>query len=148
MSKRSLWAVSTLATVAAFAAALLAISSCGGGKSGGGVSTPSEPPPVAGSKTVMIQITDDMYNPKDVVINAGDTVEWVSATSTTTHTVTADNGSFDSGMIFTGPGKTFSQTFPNSGVTINYHCRTHQACCGMQGAIKVGITAPPPLPGY
>jgi plastocyanin len=147
MSKRSLWAVSTLATVAAFAVALLVISSCGGGKSGGGASTPSEPP-VSGAKTVMIQIMDDVFTPKDVVINAGDTVEWVSATSTTTHTVTADNGSFDSGMIFSGPGKTFSQTFPTSGVTINYHCKTHQACCGMQGAIKVGITAPPPLPGY
>jgi plastocyanin len=147
MSKRS-WAVATFATLAASVVSLLVISSCGGGgKSGSSATMPTEPP-VAGSKTVMIQIVDDSFNPKDVVINAGDTVEWVSATSTTTHTVTADNGSFDSGMIFTGPGKTFSQTFPTSGVTINYHCKTHQACCGMQGAVKVGNTAPPPLPGY
>jgi plastocyanin len=95
-----------------------------------------------------VQIMDDSFSPKDVTINAGDTVMWVLAGSLTTHTVTADDGSFDSGAVFSHTGASFSQTFPTANVTINYHCKVHQQCCGMQGAVRVGSAAPAPAPGY
>jgi plastocyanin len=39
-----------------------------------------------------------------------------------THTVTADDGSFDSGNL--SPDKTFSHTFDQAG-TFKYHCSLH-----------------------
>jgi plastocyanin len=123
---------------AAAVAGLLLLSSCGGG--GGGGSMPSEP----GGATVTIQVVDFAFNPKDVRINPGDTVQWVLASSTYTHTVTANDGSFDSGMAFPRSGATFSHTFNNGG-TFAYHCATHWHTNMMQGAIIVGDgPAPPP----
>jgi plastocyanin len=131
-------------SLAVLAAGLL-IYACGG--SGHSGSAPTEPGSPT-TKSVTVQIMDDSFNPKDVVVNPGDTVTWVLAGSLTTHTVTADNGSFDSGSIFTSKGASYSQTFNTAGVTINYHCKVHQACCGMQGSVRVGSTAPSPAPGY
>jgi plastocyanin len=135
---RSRWGL-----VAAVAGLLL--NACGGSHGG---STPAEPAPPSTTKMVVIQVMDDSFNPKDVTINPGDTVQWVLTGATLTHTVTADNGSFDSGSIFTHQGATYQQTFNTAGVTVNYHCKVHQVCCGMQGAIKVGANAPAPAPGY
>src|SRR5258708_36024771 len=116
----------------AVAAGLLLLSSCGGG---GGSSMPSEPGSMA--KTVTVQIVDFVFNPKDVNLNPGDTVQWVLASTTYTHTVTSENSTFNSGMIFNKPGATFSQTFNTSGVTVQYHCNTHWHTNGMQGSILV-----------
>jgi len=124
----------------AAAAGLLALSACGGYKS------PTSPSPMV--KTVTVQIVDFAFNPKDVTINAGDTVQWVLASTTTTHTVTAENGQFNSGMMFNKPGVTFSQTFTTPGVTVQYHCMTHWHTNGMQGSVQVGDNAPKPGPGY
>jgi plastocyanin len=123
----------------AAAAGLLLLSSCGGG----GGSSPTENMP----KAVQVQIVDFGFNPKDVQINQGDTVQWVLASSTYTHTATAEDGTFDSGMVFTKTGATFQQTFGKPNVTINYHCNTHWHTNGMVGSITVGA-GPPPKPGY
>lgn len=132
---------------AAGAAGLALLASCGGGGGGGGGSTmPTEPTPSA--KTVTVQITDFAFSPKDVQINVGDTVQWVLGSSTYTHTVTADTGGFDSGMVFTRTGATFSRTFNVDSVTVAYHCQTHWHTNGMQGTVQVGQHAPPPPPGY
>jgi plastocyanin len=125
----------------AVAAGLLSLSACGGGGS-----SPTSPSPMA--KTVTVQIVDFAFNPKDVTVNPGDTVQWVLNSTTYTHTVTAENGSFNSGMMFTKPGVTFSQTFNTPGLTFQYHCMTHWHTNGMQGSIQVGDTAPKPGPGY
>ena len=125
----------------AAAAGLLSLLACGGGHS-----SPSEPGSTA--KTVTVQIVDFAFNPKDVTINPGDTVQWVLASTTYTHTVTSENGTFDSGMMFNKAGATFSQTFNTSGVTVQYHCNTHWHTNGMQGAVSVGDSAPKPGPGY
>jgi plastocyanin len=125
----------------AAAAGLLSVAACGGGHS-----SPSEPGPAP--KAVTVQIVDFAFNPKDVTINPGDTVQWVQATSDAAHTVTSENGTFDSGFIFTKVGTTFSQTFNTPGVTIQYHCKTHWHTNGMQGSISVGMDAPKPGPGY
>jgi plastocyanin len=100
------------------------------------------------AKTVTVQIVDFAFNPKDVTINPGDTVQWVQASSDAAHTVTAENGAFDSGFIFTKVGTSFSQTFNTPGITIQYHCRTHWHSNGKQGSISVGMDAPKPGPGY
>ena len=123
-------------------AALLA--SCGGG---GGSSTPTSPG-TPGSQVIVVQIKDDQFSPKDVTINPGDTVRWVMAGTHQGHTVTATDGSFDSGMVFNQSGASFQRTFSVAGQTVEYQCKTHYNCCGMAGAIKVGSNAPDPHPGY
>jgi plastocyanin len=127
---------------AAAAVGLALLSSCGGG--GGGGSMPTEP----SAKTVMVTIADFAYNPKTVMINPGDSVQWVLSGTDYMHSVTAEDGSFNSGFTFTHTGATFTQTFNTAGVTVNYHCMTHWVSKGMQGAVQVGDNAPPPKPGY
>jgi plastocyanin len=127
----------------ASAAGLVLLLSCGGG----GGSSPSEPGTPA-PKMVTVQIVDVAFNPKDVQINPGDTVQWVLASTTYTHTVTSEDGSFDSGMAFKSGGATFMHTFTKQNVTVQYHCNTHWHTNGMQGSVEVGSAAPPPPPGY
>src|SRR3954469_16508079 len=67
-------------------------------------------PPAAGralgpSETVLIG--ESFFDPASVTINQGDSVTWTVGAGR--HTVTADNGAFDSGPI--GEGQTFSCTF-------------------------------------
>lgn len=126
------------------AAALLA--ACGGG---GGSKSPTAPPTVAAPQTVTVSVEDDQFVPKEVQINPGDTVKWVlMGSSTVGHTVTANDGSFDSGKVFTASGASFQHTFTTTGVTILYHCQTHYVCCMMQGSVRVGDNAPVPTAGY
>ena len=126
----------------AAAAGLLLLLSCGGGGS-----SPSEPGMPA-PKFVTVQIVDFAFNPKTVQVNPGDTVQWVLASTTYTHTVTSEDGSFDSGMAFKSAGATFTHTFTAPNTTTNYHCQTHWHTNGMQGSVQVGNNAPPPPPGY
>jgi plastocyanin len=135
----------TFPALAAVLATVLLALACGGG--GGGGSSPTSP--TSGPKTVVVTVSDDMYTPKSVTISPGDTVQWVLAPgSLTTHTATDVGGAFDSGFIFTSAGVTFSQKFSTNGVTYNYSCKTHGACCGMKGSILVGESAPKPNTGY
>jgi plastocyanin len=128
--------------LSALAVGLMAAACGGGGRS------PSEPSAMPGAKTVMVTITDFQFTPKDVQINAGDTVVWTQGSTDPMHTVTASDGSFDSGAIFKTQGTTYQRTFSTAGVTVNYFCRAHYATYGMAGSIKVGSNAPPPNPGY
>jgi uncharacterized membrane protein len=61
------------------------------------------------------------FDPAQVTVNTGDTVEWKNQ-DIFSHTVTADDGSFDSGLI--DPGKSWKMTV-KAGKTIAYHCRPH-----------------------
>ena len=54
-------------------------------------------------------------------VSKGTVVTWTN-NDATTHTVTADDGSFNSGNIV--PGGKFSHTFSTAG-TIAYHCSIH-----------------------
>lgn len=104
----------------------------------------------AGNQTIVI--VDSAYRPPDVTVTVGD-VFWYQS-GQLTHTVTADDGSFDSGEL--APGKTFSHFFDRTGV-FTYHCTIH----GMTGKLTVVaagttpsptptptpvVTAPPPSP--
>src|SRR5215212_1690693 len=77
-----------------------------------------------------VQVVDFAFEPGMLTVPAGATVTWTNAGSRT-HTVTADDGSFDSGRL--DPGEQFSQTFDQPG-TFTYHCGFHPE---MQGAIVV-----------
>jgi plastocyanin len=56
----------------------------------------------------------------------GDSVKWTNEDSIT-HTVTADDGAFDSGNL--AAGKAFSFTFDQAG-TFAYHGKIHQRMTG------------------
>jgi plastocyanin len=75
--------------------------------------------------------TDDWgYDPASLSIATGDTVVWTN-TGSTDHTVTAEDGSFDSGSI--PPGGTWEYTFSETG-DFQYHCTPHPF---MMGTISV-----------
>jgi plastocyanin len=114
----------------------------------GSMSAPASPSPTPGVTTVNVQ--DNSFEPKSIVVNPGDTVEWVLRGTAPDHTVTAESGAFDSGFALTRPGATYRHTFTarDEGQTFNIYCRTHRACCMMQGSVRVGQSAPPPPPGY
>ncbi len=73
------------------------------------------------AKTHKIEITA-MNFPDNTEIAKGDTVEWTNKMGTV-HTVTADNGEFDSGNL--NINDSFSHTFEAAGA-VAYHCEIHK----------------------
>ncbi len=61
------------------------------------------------------------FEPAQLTLHEGDTVEWRNE-DIFAHTATADDGSFDSGLI--QPGSSWSMTF-RGGKSAPYHCRPH-----------------------
>jgi plastocyanin/uncharacterized membrane protein len=61
------------------------------------------------------------FQPPELAVRAGETVEWKNE-DIVSHTVTADDGSFDSGLI--PPGGTWKMTVKSAG-SLEYHCRPH-----------------------
>lgn len=94
----------------------------------------AQPMPSPSAPSVLIR--DGAFEPNRVNIRAGDTVRWTND-GTKVHTVTADDGSFDSGNL--EPGKTFSHKFEKEG-TFNYHCTPHKD--QMKASVVVGPAAP------
>jgi plastocyanin len=71
------------------------------------------------------------FNPADIQTRVGDDVVWSFDDGDVAHTVTADDGAFDSGRR--GGGE-FHHAFDRPG-TYGYHCQIHP---GMKGAVTVG----------
>jgi quinohemoprotein ethanol dehydrogenase len=82
-------------------------------------------------------VVDFGFSPGLDLVPPGTTITWTN-TGQVGHTVTSDNGVFDSGDL--GPGQTFSYTFDTPG-TFWYFCRPHPF---MRGRIIVATTAPSP----
>ncbi|HEX6713767.1 MAG TPA: hypothetical protein VF066_10290 [Thermoleophilaceae bacterium] len=82
----------------------------------------------AATQSVSIQFQD--FGPSRLDVLPGERVEWDNV-SERTHTVTADDGSFDSGDV--DPGVHFGVDFASAG-TFPYHCTKH---AGMVGEIDV-----------
>ena len=55
-------------------------------------------------------------------MKVGDTVTWTNQDDAMMHSVTADDGSFDSGLL--AQGETFSHTFTDPG-EFEYFCTPH-----------------------
>jgi plastocyanin len=75
------------------------------------------------------------FAPRTLTVPAGTTVTWTNA-DPFQHSVTADDGSFDSGLV--DPRGTFTWTFTDPG-TYAYHCMPHggPGGAGMSGIIVV-----------
>jgi plastocyanin len=73
-----------------------------------------------------IDISGFAFNPATITIPAGSTVTWTNSDSAT-HTITADDGTWDSGAV--ANGKTYSRTFDTAG-TYKYHCAVHPSMTG------------------
>jgi plastocyanin len=84
-------------------------------------------PPPAGNS---VNIQNMAFAAASLTIKAGTTVTWTNKDAMT-HTVTADDASFDSGNL--ANGGVFSKNFPTAG-TFTYHCAIHP---GMKGTITV-----------
>lgn len=78
-----------------------------------------------------VSIQDFFFAPAQMTVQPGTTVTWVN-NGPAPHTVTADDGSFDSETL--QPGQSFSFTFANAG-TFSYHCEIHPS---MTGSVTVG----------
>jgi plastocyanin len=91
---------------------------CGGG--GGGSSTPTGS--TAGRSPDAVTIQNFAFAPPNLTIATETTVTWSNADQST-HTVTADDKSFDAGNL--APGNSFSFRFQRAG-TYAYHCNIHQ----------------------
>jgi plastocyanin len=70
------------------------------------------------------------FQPKALEVPVGSTVTWTNGDGAQ-HSVTARDGSFDSGLF--AEGGTFSQTFDKAG-TVAYFCTRHGS---MIGEVKV-----------
>ena len=81
-------------------------------------------------KDVNIDVADNKFNPNPATVAQGATVTW-KLVGAAAHTVTADDQSFNSGLL--KPGETFQQTFNTLG-SFTYACLVHP---GMTGTIEV-----------
>ena len=99
----------------------------------------------AGAAAVGVTIEDIQFAPPSVTITAGDTVTWSDA-GFASHSVTADDGSFDSSpgcpTACLTNGQTFSRQFDAPG-TFAYHCKIHggNGGVGMSGVVIVQAQA-------
>lgn len=120
MSRRAAWAVPAFAVVAVLMLA------------------------APGRGATEVTIKDNSFDPATITVPTGETVTW-RHTGSNTHSVTADNGSFDSspncssnntGQCMTN-GNTFSTVF-NSAGTFRYYCKVHGGPgTGMFGTVTV-----------
>ncbi len=103
--------------------------------------------PKAEAQPITVEMRNIAFNPRTITITPGTTVVWVNQ-DPVAHTVTADDGSFDSGLI--QPGGSYQRTFQQPG-TYPYYCRPHggPGGQGMSGVIVVqapGQPVPTPAP--
>src|SRR5215207_853394 len=79
-----------------------------------------------------VDIGDNFFDPPDVAVEPGSTITWTN-NGDEPHTVTADDGSFDSGRL--NPGDSYTVAFGGQG-TVTYHCEIHPD--EMRGSVTVG----------
>ncbi len=120
-----------LAVVLGLGVALSACGDDGGGDAssatGGSDTAPADQAACDGD----VCLSGIAFAPDALTVAVGDTVTWASIDSPD-HTVTADDGTFDSGTI--SNGGIFEQTFDEAGA-FGYHCEIHPT---MTGTITVG----------
>jgi len=100
-------------------------------------------PPGGGPTTGDVRAIDFAFSPASINVVAGTTVTWVND-GAALHTITATDGTWDSGLV--NAGGRFSRRFGTPG-TYPYLCGLHPA---MTGVVRVsgadGATPPPPPP--
>jgi len=91
----------------------------------------------------VVNVVDTGFEPADIVVHRGDTVRWEFG-GVLPHTVTADDGSFDSGIQ--QPGGTFTFTFDTLG-TFTYTCTLHPFMIGSVTVIPADEVIPDEVAG-
>jgi plastocyanin len=122
MKLRSIVVPGLAAAVVAVAALVFAH---GSGKSGSHASSA-----VSSASNVAITIQDFAYSPASLTVKVGTTLT-ITNRDMTAHTLSANDGAFDSGTI--QPGQTVRVTVHKAG-TFPYHCEFHAF---MTGTLKV-----------
>jgi plastocyanin len=77
--------------------------------------------------TTRVTIQNSSFTPSEVTVMVSGSILWANSDETV-HTVTADDGSFDSGDL--QPGATFGVTFNTVGPH-RYHCKYHAEMTGV-----------------
>jgi len=85
--------------------------------------------------------TSDVFTPKDVTVNIGDTVTWHNATDGRPHNVAFDNGQFKMPSSPSAVPWTTSFKFQSAGV-FRYYCEQHGDKGGVGMAGKVTVIDP------
>ena len=94
-----------------------------------------------------VEVQDNEFVPAEITITEGDSVTWTQ-TGSNPHSVTADDGSFDSHEnccpACMRQGDTYTQDFPEPG-EYPYHCKVHGSPggSGMSGVVIVEAAAQP-----
>ena len=105
--------------------------------------------PGAAAAGAAVSISNQAYGPARVVVHPGETVTWTN-NDQIAHSVTADDGSFDSAGALCSPsitlgclqpGQSYGHTFAASG-TVNYHCRVHSFMHGTVVVAAAPVTTP------
>src|SRR5215207_4653418 len=68
-----------------------------------------------------VGIGDNFFDPPDAAVEPGSTITWTND-GALPHAVTADDGSFDSGVL--NPGDSYTVAFDEQG-TVTYFCAVH-----------------------
>jgi plastocyanin len=99
-------------------------------------------PAAAGPPTgqVVVEMRNNGFSPAVITVRAGTLVVWVNR-DPVAHTVTADDGGFNSGWI--GPGGSFSLEFDRPG-RYPYYCIPHGGPGGFGMSGVVVVTGPTP----
>jgi plastocyanin len=84
------------------------------------------PPAETSGAAAAVRIANRSFGPRDIRVRAGTRVQWTNGDQLQ-HTVTANDASFDSGLI--DPGHTFEHVFDRPG-TYAYHCTPHPFMTG------------------
>lgn len=66
------------------------------------------------------------FGPVEIRVQAGETVRWING-DPVAHTVTSDDGAFDSGLV--RPGASYERRFDEPGI-FPYHCTPHPFMTG------------------
>lgn len=113
--------------LAALAAALV-LGGCGGDDDGSAMTGGTAA--TGGSAPEAIEIADFAYAPETITVPAGTELRWTNDDGAP-HTATADDGSFETGVLKRGDDAAISLDDPG---TYTYYCRFHAF---MNGTIEV-----------
>ena len=128
----SVWKMAMVAGGAA-----LVLTACGSSSGGGGTSSCNPTGGASGATAAQtVKINPDpntvgRFDPSSVSVKTGDSVEWDWVDTSINHSVTADDGTFDS--CLQNAGFKFTVTFTKAG-DFKYHCTIHAQ---MTGEVKV-----------
>jgi plastocyanin len=115
--------------------------------------------PAAWGRTAMVTIKNVEFGSGDhtVYVFPGDSVKWTHRDGDTPHTVSANDGSFDSSPNTAGScstpflddcmreGETFEHAFPSVG-TFSYRCKQHASMTGTVNVVRRGGGGSSPTP--